>query len=74
MNLGIYFDSFLNWGSHINHIIITIFFKLRKLYQIKNLLPESARLKLVRSLILPNLYYGDVIFFSASRTTLKKLE
>ncbi len=32
MNLGIYFDSFLNWGSHINHIISTIFFKLRKLY------------------------------------------
>jgi hypothetical protein len=24
MNLGIYFDSFLNWNSHINHIISTI--------------------------------------------------
>jgi hypothetical protein len=51
MNLGIYFNSFLNWDSHINYP-----FKLRKLFWIKNLLPESDRLKLVGFLILPHLW------------------
>jgi hypothetical protein len=68
------FDRTLNWDLHVNSIVSTIFFKLRKLYQIKNLLPQEARLRLVRALILPHLYYGNVIFFNAPKSCFKKLQ
>jgi hypothetical protein len=73
-NLGMVFDRTLNWDLHVNSIVSTIFFKLRKLYQIKNLLPQEARLRLVRALILHHLYYGDVVFFNAPKSCFKKLE
>lgn len=62
-NLGIMINSTLSWDDHVGLICSRVYGTLRSLYSIKNYLPIFLKRKLIISLVLPHLLYGDVIFF-----------
>lgn len=74
MNLGVKFDRALTMEAHINLICSRIYFGLRKFYQIKRFIPTNLRLNLIKTYVLPFLYHGDVIYFSARKQFILKLE
>lgn len=74
MNLGVKFDRALTMEAHINMICSRIYFGLRKFYQIGRFIPKNLRLRLIKTYVLPFLYHGDVIYFSARQQFMCKLE
>lgn len=73
-NLGVLFDSRLSFESHINSICSKIHYSLSRFNQIKSYLPRECRLRLVRSFILPPLYYCDVLFFNCFASYRERIE
>jgi len=72
--LGVILDQRLSFEPFINQICSRIYFNLRQLYKLKPFLSQDLRLVIIRSYVLPFLYYGDILYFSAKRKFLKKLE
>lgn len=72
-NLGVRVDSSLSWEPQIIHICRQIFASLSKLYKIQHMIPQDLRIKIVKTYILPFLYYGDTLFFNAKKKYLSKL-
>lgn len=62
-NLGLFIDQSLSFNQHINHISKTSYFKLKSLYHLKNQLSEQTKLKLVKSLIYPHIYYCSSVYY-----------
>lgn len=56
-NLGIKFDSYLNFESYIVELVQNCFYRLKVLYKIRPFINLSVRLKLCESLILSKLNY-----------------
>lgn len=73
-SLGVLLDERITWEPHLNSICSKVYFLLRRLYQIKNILPQNIRLKVVRAYILPIIMYGEVLYFSAQKQFLSRLE
>lgn len=61
-SLGFLISENLSWDRHIAHICKTIRLTLNKLYLVQHFLPWKSRLKLVKTLIVPHLYYACEIF------------
>ncbi|XP_052749329.1 uncharacterized protein LOC128200304 [Galleria mellonella] len=61
-NLGIVIDSELRFETHVLKLVQSCFYRLRVLYQIRNLLNEEVRVTLCESLILSKLNYGDLVY------------
>lgn len=55
--LGLILDSNLNFNEHIKKVYRRAFVRLRMIYHMKYLLPETTKLHIVKSLILPILEY-----------------
>jgi uncharacterized membrane protein len=53
-NLGVLFDESLS-GRYQVHVIRQVYLRLRQLYHFSRLLSSSIKIKLVKSLISPNL-------------------
>ena len=63
-NLGLIFDSNLNWKENTVSLARKSFVKLKSLYRFRKFLSESVKLRLVEALILSGLDYGDLIYDS----------
>jgi ribonuclease HI len=75
--LGLIFDQRLNWNSHINYIIEKSKPKINLLRSIAGQswgAGKMALLKIYKSLIKSRMEYGSELFYTASKTNLKKLE
>ena len=72
--LGIWLDNTLSFLPHINKLQSKIKAKLGFLYRMRSTLTRSAKLTLVQMTILPMLDYGDIIYRSACKGALEKLD
>ena len=71
--LGVTFDEYLNWNSHINVISMKIARSIGILYKVKNILPEYNLKNLYNSLLLLHLTYG-ILAWGNNTSVLNKLQ
>ena len=63
-NLGVVMDGSLSFKDHIEHIFITSMYKMKTLYSFKNQLHQNIKLKLVKTLIYPQLDYCSSVCYN----------
>ena len=61
-NLGLYMDKNFKFDFHINNICKQTYFKLKSIYQFKNILPEETKRIITESLILSIPNYVDIVY------------
>ena len=71
--LGVTLDPTLNYNQHISSTIGCVQHKLSMLGKIKKYLKREVALNIYKSMVLPYLNYGDVIYSKASSNDLDKL-
>ena len=71
--LGIYLDTRLDFGYHVNSIISKISFILRRLYNLGIFLPLNVRKRTALALCLPIFMYGLEIYSGTSQHYITKL-
>ena len=64
--LGGQLDSYLKFDKHVDYIKPILYIRMRTLGRIKQYIPNDLALQLYRSLILPHLDYGHIIYISLS--------
>ena len=72
--LGIWLDEKLTFNMHIDILIKSLRMKLGFLYRNRACFPWHTRKRLIESLFLSALDYGDIIYRNASATTLRGLD
>ena len=72
--LGFTLDATLSFGCHVNNISRLIAYKANLLSKVRKFLSESTALKIYKTMIVPYLDYGDVIYNSANQEGLEKLQ
>ncbi len=72
--LGIYLDEKLNMEYHIEQLCAKSKKKLGMLGRIRKFISRSTATTLFKSLLLPVLEYGDIIYGTANVTTLEKVQ
>ncbi len=72
--LGIWLDSTLSFSNHISNLQSKVKAKLGFLYRNRLTFTTSAKLTLINLTILPMLDYGDIIYRSACKGILSKLD
>ena len=72
--LGLTLDRNLIFNKHISHLINILNNKLYLLNKIRNLLTKAASITLYKSMILPHIDYGDIIYSAANLNQLTKLQ
>lgn len=72
--LGVIVDQKLTWHQHIAYISLKISKSLNILSRLKHKLPQKCLISLYYSLIYPHLNYCIIIWGSAYKTTLHRLE
>ncbi|MGL5469451.1 MAG: reverse transcriptase family protein [Shewanella sp.] len=73
-NLGIVFDKHLNWNGHISQITQKFYGVLKNLQKFRDATPESIRIRLVKSLILPHFDYCDMVYCNITAAQINKLQ
>lgn len=73
-NLGIFLDQTLSWSVHFNEVSRRLYGSLHSLKRLQNFLPLETKAMLSRSLLLPLLDYGNVVFLDANEDLFDKLE
>jgi hypothetical protein len=73
-NLGVNFDKHLAWDKHISSICQKVYGTLNNLQKFRKMTPESIRLRLVKTLILPHLDYCSFAFCNITAGQRKRLE
>lgn len=73
-NLGIWFDTRLDWSVHITKLCGKVYGCLRRLWKIAWAVSKDTKLMLVRSLILPFFLYGYPVFSAISSSLSTKLQ
>jgi len=63
-NLGVIFDSQLNFEKHVDKKLALIYYKLKSLYPFRDSLPVNIKLLLVESLLYPQLDYCNVVYYN----------
>lgn len=63
-NLGVTFDSQLNFEQHVANKLKTCYIKLKTLYSFKCLLPEDVKYRLIESLIFPQFDYCLPMYYN----------
>ena len=71
-NLGVTFDSNLNWVKHIDNTVAKCCGILIGLVNAKNILPSSILPQLIESLVFSHLRYCVQVYGNASNCHLKK--
>lgn len=72
-NLGVIFNSNLDWSSHINTQIGKVYGTLKKLNLLTKNFDTECKLKLFKTLIYPHFLYGDFILSNASVASIDRL-
>lgn len=61
-NLGVIINKTLTWDDHISRLSRTVYCILRRLWKFSHFVPEFARMRLVKALVIPHFLYCDVLF------------
>ena len=69
-HLGVVIHETLSWADHIDHVCHKAYKRIGILRRIKHLLPMATRKLFVKTMILPILYYGDVVWGDKHNQTL----
>ena len=71
--LGVYFDRYLTWDSHINYVLQRV---RRKLYMINPLRPVAPRVLhlLYQAFVLPIFDYCDTVWSPSNASCIRRLE
>ena len=72
--LGFTLDNTSSWNGHIKNVIRNLSHKIYIFAKIRQLLTTSASLILYKSMILPYFDYADIIYGSANKEKLEKLQ
>ena len=72
--LGVTIDEILSFNAHLNNTIKLVAHKIFLLHKIKYYITEDAALKIYKSMIMPYLDYGDILFMNANVKRVKKLQ
>ena len=72
--LGFMLDSTLSFNHHVNCVSKLVAYKVNLLSKIRRFLNADVALKIYKSMILPYLHYGDVIYGAANASGLEKLQ
>ena len=73
-NLGITFDSSLDFKYHINSLVKTCNYHIRNLYAVRKYLNKETLIGLVHSLILSHVDYCNSLFLGLPNYLLKKIQ
>lgn len=73
-NLGIIINNTLSWNDHVDLVIARTYACLRTLWPTAHCTPLRVRRMLIKSLVLPIIFYGDIIFAGMNAGSLRKLE
>jgi hypothetical protein len=73
-NVGLLFDQHLSWEDHIMTQCKAGLQKNRYLSRFKHFLNTRTRQKLMSSLIIPKLEYGNLVYLNASKELLLKIQ
>lgn len=72
--LGMTLQNDLKWDKHIQNIIKAINSKIPLLYQLRNIIPNSKKIVIFNSLIMPTIIYGIEIYAKNSNSWTKLLQ
>ena len=72
--LGFTLDSVLSFNSHLSNVIGVVLYKINLLCRVRKYLTDEVALKVYKSMILPYFDYGDVIYGTAGKDALDKLQ
>ena len=73
-HLGLFFDENLTWTDHVSYICKKVSKKLGLLYKNKNVFNRVTLIRLYKSMILPVIDYGSVVYDSLSLQQSNKIE
>lgn len=73
-NLGIWFDERLKWDVHISNTTRKVYGSLHRLRKIAWAMPQSTRMRLVKSLIVPLFAYGCCVYSTNNAQMKSKLQ
>ena len=73
-NLGVLFNSTLDYKDHINYIVKCCQLHIRNLYMIKSFINEHCLLLLVHSMVFSRVDYCNALFLGLPNYILKKLQ
>ena len=73
-NLGVIFDSNLNFKYHINSLVKSCNYHIRNLYAVKRYLNKDILITLVHSLIVSRIDYCNSLFLGLPAYLLKKIQ
>ena len=73
-NLGVMFDQTMSMKDHVNTVVKTVNFHLRKIYRIRRYITVESCHQLVRSLILSRLDYANSLLYGISAKDMRKLQ
>ncbi|MEE6472912.1 hypothetical protein FKM82_009775 [Ascaphus truei] len=72
--LGLWFDSHLTFGMHIDTLTTKTYAKLGVLYRNKSSLSLLVRKRIAQQMLMPIIDCGDIVYGSAPQTHLSKLD
>ena len=73
-NLGVIFDQFLNWESHINKLISSAYYRLKLSYRHAKFLSEDSKLLVVEAYILSLFNYASPVLQNLTAYTANKMQ
>lgn len=73
-NLGVWFDSRLDWQTHVNKTCAKVWGSLQRLWKVARMIPMRTKLRLIKSLVLPIIMYGHPVFNSMLASSQGKLQ
>ena len=73
-NLGITFDQYLNWHSHINGLISSAYYRLKLAYRYSKFLSQDSKLRVVESYILSLFNYGCPVLQNLTSEMCNKIQ
>jgi len=73
-NLGFHIENTLNWKTHADKTCQKVFSSLHSLIRLRNILPTSTRLFLVKSLIMPHFDYCDYLLTDINSSLHKRMQ
>jgi Reverse transcriptase (RNA-dependent DNA polymerase)/Endonuclease-reverse transcriptase len=73
-NLGVTFDKHLNWDKQISLVSQKVYGTLNNLNKFRAMTPESIRLKLIKTLVLPHLDYCSFVYCNINKEQEKRLQ
>lgn len=72
-NLGLTFNTLLNWNNHVNSAVGRVYGMLRILWITQHYTPMNIRLLLAKTYLVPTLLFGSEIFANSDTLSTQKM-